>query len=180
MRLIPLRFSGSAAFERVEEIEIRNFRIYDDYALPGQPHHQVRPVFARLRLLGKITVRAHPGGFHHAPECFFAPPPARLVRMQDHPELLRFLRQRLALLREHFQLFFYFAERGGLRRLALLQSLSVSLPSCCLSGSTSVLMASCRWAQIAFRRFLEFPKRLAWPVAKIPARFVSARPRSTL
>ena len=41
-----------------------------------------------LRLLGKIAVRAHAGGFDDAAQGFLAPAPARLAGPQHHAELL--------------------------------------------------------------------------------------------
>ena len=70
---------------------------------------------------------AHARRLHHAPQRLLAPAPARLVGLQHHAELLRLLRQGLALLRQRFELLPHLAQRGGLGRFRLLQPLLVGL-----------------------------------------------------
>ena len=108
---------------------------------------------------------------------FLAPTAPRLVRFQHHAELLRLARQRLALLRQQFQLFFHFAQRGRLRGFALLQTFLVGL-QLLLERLDQRFDRFLPLRQIAFRRFLEFAETSVPPGAEIPARFVSARRRS--
>ena len=93
-------------------------------------------------------------------------------------ELLRLVRQRLALLRQQFQLLLHFAERGGLRGFALLQSFLIRF-QLLLERLDQSFDGFLPLRQIAFGRFLEFAKRLFRQAAEIPARFVSTHRRST-
>jgi hypothetical protein len=72
-------------------------------------------------------MRAHAGRFHHAPQRFLTPTAARLAGLEHHAKLERLRRERLAGLRQCFQLLLHLAQRAGLRRLALLQPLLIRL-----------------------------------------------------
>ena len=80
-----------------------------------------------LGLLAEIAVRAHARGLDHPPQRLLAPATARLVRAEHAAQLQRLVRERLALLRQRFQVLLHLAQRGGLRALGLLQPLLVDL-----------------------------------------------------
>ena len=90
---------------------------------------------------------------------FLAPAPARLVGPEHHAELLRFLRERLALLRQRFELLLHFAQRRGLRGFRLLQPFLVGL-QLLLQRLDQRLDRLLPLGQIALRRFLKFGDRL--------------------
>ena len=120
-------FHRISRFNSVQEIQVRNFGIHDDQPVAGELHDQVRLALAGLGLLAEIAVSAHARRLDDASEGLFAPASARLIRAEHAPELQRFVGERLALQVERFQVFLDLAERRGMRRLALLQPLLVSL-----------------------------------------------------
>ena len=146
-------------FQRIEKIKVRHFRVHDDEAVARQFHDEVRPVFAGRCLLGEIAMCAHARRLDDAPQRFLAPFAARLVRVQHQPELLRLLRQRRALLRQKFQLLFHLAERGGLRRAALLQIFLVGF-ELLLERLDQALDGLLPLRQIALGRLLKFAEAL--------------------
>ena len=98
--------------DRIEKIEVRNLGIDDDDAIAGQPNNEVRFAVARLRLFAEIAMRAHAGGFDDPAQGFFAPTTAGLIGTEHPAKLQGFAGERLALLRQGFELFLDFAQRG--------------------------------------------------------------------
>lgn len=70
---------------------------------------------------------AHAGGLDDAAEGFLTPAAAGLVGLEDGAELLGFVGEDLALGGEAFDLFFDFAERGGLGGFGLLEAFLVGV-----------------------------------------------------
>jgi len=116
-------------------------------------------VVARLRLLGKIAMRAQAGFFDHAAQRFLAPAAAGLIGFEHRPKLRRLRRERQARLRQCFQLFFHFAQRRSLRGFILLQTLLVSV-QLLLERFDQTFDRFLPLRQVAFRGFLKFSKRL--------------------
>src|SRR5689334_20105646 len=108
----------------MEKIDVRDLCINDDDTITRQAHDQVGLRIAFHGLHAEVAMRAHAGCLNDAPQSLLTPSAARLIRLEHHPELLRFVGERLALLREQFELLLYLAERRGLGGFALLQLLA--------------------------------------------------------
>ena len=125
--LLDGRFAlrGVARLEIVEERQVRRLGVDDDVASLWQMHDHVRPALGGTGLLAEIAVAAQPGGLDDSAQRLLAPLAARLAGVEDHPQLLRLARERLAVLTEGAELFAQRAQLGVAAFFALAQPLLV-------------------------------------------------------
>ena len=120
-----LRCAVVARLEIVEERQVRRLGVDDDVASLRQMHDHVRPALGGTGLLAEIAVAAQPGGLDDSTQRLLAPLAARLAGVEDHPQLLRLARERLAVLTEGAELFAQRAQLGVAAFFALAQPLLV-------------------------------------------------------